>query len=824
MIIQSRFYHILILLLSVMAIKGFSQNNELKINNSEYFETAGLNVMLFHDTYPEGHQSGVTIIQNGLRVAANGDLRLESAPGQWQPVPKVGERQVDQASNKISVTCTYPDPEKDRKGFNPIVYPDFHLEYTVSVIAEDQTFRISVDLAQPISEEWVGKAGFNLELFPGCYFGKSYIMDDNAGLFPRQLNGPVLNDKNNGFINQVLAKGKQVTLAPESDELRMNIRSERNELELIDGRMHHNNGWYIVRSAIPAGATKKAVEWIVSPNVLPDWKYQSVIHVSQVGYLGAQPKVAIIEADRTDSSVVPVQLIKIDGDGKRKTILTGKANEWGMFYRYNYFTFDFTSITKDGLYLVKFGDQESNIFRIGNDIFDRHVWQPTLEYFLPVQMCHMRINDRYRVWHGLCHMDDALMAPKDTILFDGYRQGPSTMTKYKPYDSVPGLNSGGWHDAGDYDLRAESQAGTVRMLTYAYEEFGVKYDETTIDQENHLVELHRPDGKPDVLQQIEHGLLTIIGGYKNLGRLYRGIICSDLRQYVLLGDGSTMTDNEKYTGQNPAIEADDRWVFTEANLWHELNTAASLAASYRVMKDYNPQLAADALDISKELLANSKAEGRMVGLKVSVLVELILSTGDRQYKEELLALQPFDQRAFPFIGWQLGRVIDILDDVHFTSAIRKQIKTLYSDQKEICGKNPFSIPYEPKIWGAGWEIQRFGVGQYFLHKAFPDIVPTDYIYNALNFILGVHPGKNSTSFASGVGANSVEVAYGVNRADWSYIPGGVVSGTGLIRPDYFEFKKWPFFWQQTEYVIGGGGTDFMFLVLAAKSLAENNPK
>jgi hypothetical protein len=63
-------------------------------------------------------------------------------------------------------------------------------------------------------------------------------------------------------------------------------------------------------------------------------------------------------------------------------------------------------------------------------------------------------------------------------------------------------------------------------------------------------------------------------------------------------------------------------------------------------------------------------------------------------------------------------------------------------------------------------------------------------------------------------------AYGVNRGDWSYIPGGVVSGTAYIRPDFPELKEWPYFWQQSEYVMGGGGTNFMFLVLAAQDLLE----
>ena len=81
----------------------------------------------------------------------------------------------------------------------------------------------------------------------------------------------------------------------------------------------------------------------------------------------------------------------------------------------------------------------------------------------------------------------------------------------------------------------ESQSGEVYVLALAREAFGVDYDETSVDQEKHVVEIHQPDGKPDILQQIEHGLLSIVGGWKTLGRLYRGIICPTLRQYVLLG-------------------------------------------------------------------------------------------------------------------------------------------------------------------------------------------------------------------------------------------------------------------------------------------------
>jgi len=110
--------------------------------------------------------------------------------------------------------------------------------------------------------------------------------------------------------------------------------------------------------------------------------------------------------------------------------------------------------------------------------------------------------------------------------------------------------------------------------------------------------------------------------------------------------------------------------------------------------------------------------------------------------------------------------------------------------------------------------------QYYLIKAYPELFNRENLLAAVNYILGCHPGAN-VSLVSGVGARSLTVAYGTNRADWSYIPGGVASGTGLIRPDLPELKdNFPFLWQQTENVIGGSAT-YIFCVLAADKLLNN---
>jgi hypothetical protein len=561
-----------------------------------------------------------------------------------------------------------------------------------------------------------------------------------------------------------------------------------------------------------------------------DWKSTPVIHVSQIGYHPGQEKVAIIELDKNETKRdIPV-LLRIAENGQKIEVTRTKPESWGTFLRYNYLKFDFSSVKQEGVYLVKYGNEQSQPFRIAEDVFQRNVWQPTLEYFLPVQMCHMRVNEKYRVWHGLCHMDDARMAPVNHDHFDGYIQGDSTYTKFEPGDHVPGLNTGGWHDAGDYDLRVESQSGEMYILTEAYEAFNIKYDETTIDENRHIVEIHQPDGKPDVLQQIEHGALSVVGGYKNLGRLYRGIIESTKRQYVLLGDGSTMTDGLIYDGKLKAgertvshsSETDDRWVFTEKNPSRELTTAAHLAAAARVLKGFNDDLSLQCLDVAKDIFSHNYQQTEAItNSRIHAATELFLTTGEESYKKYLLENESAITKGIRNLAWLIGRALPAINNPGFTASVKNSARSFSEEIIKQSEETPFGVPYRPNIWGAGWDIQSFGVRQYYLHAAFPDLFSSSPVFNALNFILGVHPGENTASFASGVGARSTIVAYGVNRADWSYIPGGVSSGTALIRPNFPELLDWPYLWQQQEYVMGGGATNFLFLVLATDKLLGN---
>ena len=240
-----------------------------------------------------------------------------------------------------------------------------------------------------------------------------------------------------------------------------------------------------------------------------------------------------------------------------------------------------------------------------------------------------------------------------------------------------------------------------------------------------------------------------------------------------------------------------------------------------MLREHNPELADEALATAQELWESASGGQTGISSRVQALSELVLTTGDPELIQQLVSMKQQIIEQIGRCGWSLGRVIRLIDDEPFRKDIADAVAVYQQELKQQqASDSPYGVPYKPNIWGAGWTIQRFGVEQYFFHKGWPELTPTDHFENALHFMLGVHPGINNSSFASGVGANSVTTAYGVNRADWSFIPGGVASGTALIRPDLPEMKIWPFFWQQTEYVMGGGATNFMFLVLAVDALYE----
>ena len=78
---------------------GTRNNYDIRLNDSDYFEARGFNVMVFSNRYnasfDDSKMSGIEIIHHDVRTATNGDVRLSPTPAQWDPIPVFGERKVD---------------------------------------------------------------------------------------------------------------------------------------------------------------------------------------------------------------------------------------------------------------------------------------------------------------------------------------------------------------------------------------------------------------------------------------------------------------------------------------------------------------------------------------------------------------------------------------------------------------------------------------------------------------------------------------------------------------------------------------------------------
>jgi hypothetical protein len=465
-------------------------------------------------------------------------------------------------------------------------------------------------------------------------------------------------------------------------------------------------------------------------------------------------------------------------------------------------------------------------------------------------MDHMQVNEAYRVWHGEPYKDDCLQAPLNWQHFDGYRQSDTTDTRYKPLERIPNMAVGGWFDAGDFDIQTGSHNAVVSSFVESWETLKVDRDQTYIDQQTRYVDIHRPDGKPDILQQIEHGTLNLVAQVENIGHPVRGIVVPNLHQYHHLGDAMTETDNLPYNPNLKPYETDgktsgtpdDRWAFTNRSSFLDYQTAAALASASRALRGYNNDLADRSLSCAIKLLgeadeAMEKQAGNSGdpmasfarGADINTVLQLYITTKEQKYADRFL------EKIWPMLEQPAGRSGNagffssrglssaLIALPHMDAAYREKLKGYVLKYKESLAEtekdNPYGVPITKGGWGGNGVVINWAITNYYAHKAFPEIIGQEYVFRGLNYLFGCHPYSN-LSFVLSVGARSKKVAYGNNRADFTTIAGGIVPGLILLKPDYLENKDdWPFLWGENECVIPEGAT-YIFLSNAVNELVN----
>ena len=658
-----------------------------------------------------------------------------------------------------------------------------------------------------------------------------------------------------------MSTGHRIVLAPEDEALRVGVTSDR-EISIFDGRHLAQNGMFVLRSLLPGNQTGKVLEWYLEPSISQGWIRKPNIGFSQVGYTPAQKKIAVAELDKNDAAATTGRLLKINPDGSKTVAKIIPAKFWGEYHhRYNYVQLDFSDVREPGLYCIDYQGTETNAFPIDKDVYSDK-WHPSMDISLVVNMDHMEVNEAYRIWHGRANMDDALQAPANVRLHDGYFQGDETNTKYQPLEHIPGLAIGGWYDAGDFDIQANSVLNTTQDLAYIWRQFKPLRDQTLIDEKTQYADIHVPDGVPDNVQLIMHGTLNINAQVENIGFVAQVIGQPDMHHYHHLGDAMTLTDGliydptlERYEVKgNRSGTPDDRCVFTSRfSPAGTMQDIVSLAAAYPALKDYYPEEAErslknaimlwdkyfEAAAPNQNAMANNFRWGMMGGdPRINAAIELWIATGDAKYKDFFLPLVEKQVEARPNIIRANGTVSNGMFSTQFTGgpnlaaalkiypymdkSFQDKVKAAIPAYVEVITRGGQDNPYGVSIGGTSWagnaSIITTAYNAYLVWKYFPDMIDPEYVFAGLNFIFGCHPDTN-VSFVTGVGVNTKKVAYNNNRADYSTIPGGIVPGL-VVKEDFFENKDdYPFHWGENESCINTA-PQYVLLCLAADEVAK----
>ncbi len=828
-------------LLWVMGLMAasFSQAQDLQLNDSCYFERQGVNVLVFNNSFNGGFNdeknSGIEIIQHGIRAIQGGAVRLNNTPEQWDLVPKMTYRNVNREQGSIEVGLRYEDYDFDSR---------------VVVTAQGKAVEIAVWLDKPVPEELVGNAGLNLEFLPSRYWLKTFSMDGRLNRFPRYATSQTVarpnsekprqfkgfktyDDRGTGrFVDPLpFETGHSITMAMDDPERMIRIHSNDAELKLYDGRMLAQNGWFVLRSVLPAGKTGKVVSWTVEPYAVEGWIRKPNIGFCQVGYTPDQPKVSVIELDKNDSPKAVAALMRINEDGTVSKAYEGKIDTWGRYYKYNYVKFDFSSVKEPGIYYIQYDTVKTNNFLIDERVYDK-ITDATTDVWVPIHMNHMFVNEGYRVWHGEPFKEGYLQAPPSDH-FDLHYQGPTTDTKYRPLELIPGLNVGGFFDAGDFDIETGANINVVENLIRAWELFKPLRDETFVSEEQRYVDLHRPDGTPDIMQYIQHGVLNLVAQAEQIGHMASTLSNSVLDNYHHLGDAASITDGLHYDPSLKPYEVsadgkrsgtpDDMWAFTTRNPRLDMRAATMFAAAAHALKGYNDSLAARALTQSKRLmkeaeeLLSQRAESeknntraRFGGVAATNL-QLYAATQEKGYldvfKKEIW--NELDQN----LEFNLQTALDAIPymDEDYREKLRPYVEKYAQYIQDFDRQNPYGVPIGTGNWAGIGPLLSFGTTVCFAHLYYPDIVAKNEVYRAANWLFGCHPYHNY-SFVAAVGAARPKaVFYGNNRADFSFIPGNVAPGVLFRKPDHFEnFDDWPFLWGQNEGTIAGNTQYIIF--------------
>lgn len=716
----TRIISVLVLMIS-SAVIGYPYQIEMKPEG--YFEGPGFAFLVYQNDYLVGKRGGLQMFLHGKRVLDAGEVIGLSPSGQSLDFnfKDIGNRVVDYKKG-LSIISGKIKP--------------VNINYNLICRTDGKSIILTVELNDVVDWSKISSLLLKLEVFPMEYRYKTYRGGETTGYFPERYMGKEV----------LISDAKEIFIAPEDPLKSIVITSNNAALSLIDGRARENINGFMIFAALSPHSSKKQFSVKVTPKIDFDWRREPIIQVSQVGYHPSQKKMAVIELDSRIINIKEARLHSLERDGTKTLVKSEKPEKWGPLFNYNYYIFDFTDVKKPGQYYIEYGQSQAGPISIDQDVY-KEIWQPTMDVFFPVQMCHVEVRQGEKVWHGACHLDDGIQAPPHTVHFDSYKQKAETETPFKANEHIPGLDWGGWHDAGDNDLPFGSICQTVLWMALAQEEFNTSRDMTTINRNQKRVNLFRPDGKNDMIQQISFGMEFLISLYRVAGHICPGIIENNILDYIVVGDTVNVTDGLLY---DPALKPyenkqgrsgkfDDRWVFTNRNTGGQYQFAQVAAISSRVLRKYDDKLAAECLKIAEEVwdyeqthdpvhfdVCYQPLEDGYHTWEIIATAELFMSTGYEQYREKLFTFMPSIRAMPPMTFWKhsgftLIRTLQKIENSEFKKTVIDKAREMNTLMKKEFSKSPYSVFFNFKVWGNNWDVLDLSARSYFFIKNLPEI-------------------------------------------------------------------------------------------------------
>lgn len=584
-------------------------------------------------------------------------------------------------------------------------------------------------------------------------------------------------------------------------EPRLNVVFECADGLGIDDHRRFNSPNYVVSVSIPKD-DRKEVEFFIT---LPDVKYvpRGAVRWSQIGYPAAGEKFAVLEWPKGDPRPDDRARLERRGGGVVKGGKFGSI-ETADHFQDNFATFDFSEVREPGEYRVVWADGKTGWFPVGKSVFPDRLWLPTLDRFIPFQMCHAEVEfDGKAAGHPECHRDDGARVDAHFPGLDGFVSYECEGTPYAAGEHIP-LANGGWHDAGDHDLNVGAQSFTVWMMSLAWEEFGIDRDVSTVDAEARKFRGGRKDGTADLIQQIEWGVLWLLSVQQPDGRVYNGV-CANQPQRAGKPLGE-LTDGKLGTG-------DERRVYVDYHADGQLNFAIGLAAASRALKRDRPELAQrcraaaeNALDYFRghremyrpgSYAASGVKGGERDASVIAAAIELYLTTNEEKHLDIVKELAPSLREleldwplpratgtgGFRYVPPFLARLHPRLPDGDLKETVVATCRRAAKLKAERMAVRPWPM----NIWHSGqWGNSSTCLARvfdtYWLAKVAPDILAPEAPLRNMLWIFGLHPTCD-TVLVCGLGYEEPRHLYSTHlhalhgHAPAS-VPGAVIPGMG----------------------------------------------